>query len=457
MVRSFATVRARQWLGSLLEVPPPDVAGHHARTSGLFTYLLLGLGTLVSALSQSLFTRPWQNIPVLLGLAVLTLAWVWWWTAHPGRLASSTRVGIYYGGRTVLALVLTLVNPFAAIFAFVGYLDLEVFGRRGRRLGLVATALIMAGSQAGGLPPVSVGQGLLWAVLFVLNAGLASALLRINDRQGELSAERAETIAQLEETNARLGDALAENAALQVQLLVQAREAGVLDERQRLAREIHDTIAQGLAGIITQLQAADECPDPVQARDHRERAAALARVSLDEARRSVHDLTPRELDHDNLPAALQRLVSAWSQSSGVTAHVEVTGGWQALHDEVESTLIRVAQESLANVGKHAGATLVVVTLSAMDDVVTLDVRDDGRGFEPGELPAPGSRGGFGVPGMRHRAQRLAGALAVESEPGHGTAVSVRLPALARASDDRLKAASHELSAFSAPATPRADR
>jgi signal transduction histidine kinase len=408
-----------------------DGGGRNENLAVPLAYLLLAMSVLISVFSQDSFGRPWQTRAVLLGTGAVTLLWIWWWTtAHPGWRTHARRMRVYYVGRSLLALALSLINPFCAIFAFVGYLDMGVFERRGRQLALVATALIAAGAQSGGLPPRGVAQFVLFVALLGINAGLASAMVRVNERQERLMVERAATIAQLEEANARLADALAENVALHRQLLVQAREAGVLDERQRLAREIHDTIAQGLAGVITQLQAADESVDPVGARDHRARAAALARVSLEEARRSVRDLAPRELDHDNLPAALDRLVCQWSRSSGVTARVEVTGDWRALHEEVESTLLRVGQESLANVGKHADARLVVVTLSAMDDVVTLDVRDDGRGFAPEAVGAPGKAGGFGLSGMRHRAQRLAGELAVESAPGGGTAVSVRLPALA---------------------------
>lgn len=403
---------------------------HRMHLADLFAYLLLAVSALIAYFSQDLYDGAWQTRPVMLATAGVTLGWIWWWTtAHRAWRSDARRMRVYYAGRTVLALALSVINPFYAIFGWIGFLDLDVFRARGRRIAVVATAFILAGAQSGGLPPQSVAQGVLVVLLLGINAGLAAAMLRIHERMQSLSVQRAATIAQLEESNARLADALAENAALQRQLLVQAREAGVLDERQRLAREIHDTIAQGLAGVITQLQAAEQSLDPVRARDHRERAADLARASLEEARRSVRDLAPRELEQDALPTALSRLVAGWSEASGVHAELELVGAWRPLHDEVESTLLRVAQESLTNVARHAGATRTVVTLSTMDEVVALDVRDDGRGFAP-EEPVTGTAGGFGIVGMRHRAQRLAGELAVESAPGEGAAVSVRLPALA---------------------------
>jgi signal transduction histidine kinase len=120
----------------------------------------------------------------------------------------------------------------------------------------------------------------------------------------------------------------------------------------------------------------------------------------------------------------------WSAVNGVRATVTTTGNAQGLHPEIEVTLLRVAQEALANVAKHANASRVGITVSYMDDVVTLDVRDDGVGFR---LPGPRNpaSGGFGLTTMRQRVQRLAGQLAIESEPGSGTAVSASVPAIVR--------------------------
>ncbi|HEY6294221.1 MAG TPA: ATP-binding protein, partial [Streptosporangiaceae bacterium] len=142
-----------------------------------------------------------------------------------------------------------------------------------------------------------------------------------------------------------------------------------------------------------------------------------------------------------LPEALAAEVTRWSATSGVAAEVETTGEARALHPEVEVTLLRVAQEALANVARHAGASRAGVTLSYMEDVVTLDVRDDGVGFTvkangdqaaPGEADGSGSPaqgGGFGLIAMRQRVNRLAGQLEIESEPGAGTAVSASVPAI----------------------------
>jgi signal transduction histidine kinase len=243
-------------------------------------------------------------------------------------------------------------------------------------------------------------------------------------------------IAELAQANQRLEEMMAENTGLQAQLLTQAREAGAGDERQRMAREIHDTLAQGLTGIITQLEAAQQTTHEAERERRIDNSKRLARDSLAEARRSVQALRPQALEDSRLPDALAEEVARWTATSGVPAEVAATGDPRALHPEVEVTLLRVAQEALANVAKHAAAGHAWVTLSYMEDVVTLDVRDDGSGFAPlGEGSGGGggtggtAGGGFGLIAMRQRVNRLAGQLEIESEPGVGTAVSASLPAI----------------------------
>ncbi|OZM72171.1 two-component sensor histidine kinase [Amycolatopsis antarctica] len=225
--------------------------------------------------------------------------------------------------------------------------------------------------------------------------------------------------------------ALEENAGLHRQLLAQAREAGALDERQRLSLEIHDTLAQGFTGIITQLEAAAQAPgDTDGGRERIGKALTLARENLAEARRSVRALSPEALASSTLPQALDGVVGRWSDLSGVPAGLTVTGTPQRLHPEIEATLLRVTQEALTNVTKHATAGRVGLTLSYMEDLVTLDVRDDGVGFRTDSLSGNGNPySGFGLAGMRHRVHRLAGRLEIESEPDAGTAISASVPAI----------------------------
>lgn len=179
-------------------------------------------------------------------------------------------------------------------------------------------------------------------------------------------------------------------------------EAGVLQERQRLAREIHDTLAQGFSSINLLLSLGES-----------ERAAEVARENLGEARRFVRDLSPIQ---GTLVDALHRLVP----------HVEVDGDPYALSVQTEVALLRVAQGAVANVAEHAGAGRVAITLSYLGDAVTMDVVDDGRGFDPSAVRTADGRG-YGLASIRGRITELGGTVSVESAPGEGTAVAVTVP------------------------------
>ncbi|HEX2299233.1 MAG TPA: sensor histidine kinase, partial [Pseudonocardiaceae bacterium] len=172
-------------------------------------------------------------------------------------------------------------------------------------------------------------------------------------------------------------------------------------------------------------------------RRHVDTARSLARDSLVEARRSVQALAPGPLQDARLPDAVADLAKRWAESTDVALTVQTTGEPRPLSIDLEVTLFRVAQEALANVAKHAAASKVGVTLSYMDEVVVLDVRDDGVGFDTGGAgPDPGRSGpargpgfgaGFGLSAMRQRVARVSGRLDVESSPGAGTAVSASVP------------------------------
>ncbi|NEA24889.1 sensor histidine kinase [Actinomadura bangladeshensis] len=367
-------------------------------------FALLPLATFLALLIREIMSVAEERAAAALLVTALALQ-----ILHAGRKIPGP---VYFWTRTALAFAMSWLNPFFSVYAVLGYFDSQHFlTRRWAMAGAFVTAVTMAGAQSGGLPPASPGQAAGFVGLLVLNTGLVLIFGALSDREAERTRVQAETIAELERTNTRLEQALAENAGLQAQLLVQAREAGVSDERRRLAAEIHDTIAQGLTGIITQLQAAEDS-------EHVRRATDLARESLREARRSVRALAPTHLEDDTLPEALKKI-------TGDGVDLTVTGTVEPLHGELEATLLRIAQEALANATRHAHADRIGVTLSYMDDEVTLDVRDDGRGFT-------GPSAGFGLIGMRERAERVAGSLEVESEPGRGTAVSARVPLIRHA-------------------------
>ncbi|MET8829606.1 sensor histidine kinase [Streptomyces sp. NPDC004610] len=350
--------------------------------------------------------------------------------AQAGRPLTPSPLGLaFFLLRWGITLTLIWLNPFFAFAAAIGLFDVAelIEGRGGQRFGVFITAVSVSLAQGGGLPLRGPAHLVVLAALVAANTVLYLVIGHISEKEEERAKARAATIAELERTNAALTRALDENRALHAQLLVQAREAGVADERRRLAAEIHDTIAQGLTGIIAQLQVVAGTPDPGLARTHLDRAADLARHSLGEARRSVHNLAPVALAGDGLPEALKKTVADWGDRTGVRAGFTVTGTAEHLHDEVSATLLRIAQEALSNAARHAAASRVGVTLSYMGDEVVLDIRDDGRGFDPAALPGRTRTGGFGLDGMRARADRIAGSFAVESEPGGGTALSARVP------------------------------
>ncbi|MFF1404511.1 sensor histidine kinase [Streptomyces sp. NPDC058294] len=392
-------------------------------------WALLVAGAVAAAISTRLIGMGRSETVVAAVLvaaaAVLQLGWGVVKRKRPGRHRTGA---VLYLLRWAMGFVLTWINPFFAFYAVTGY---YTAGRElPRRLvlpGLFLTAVTMSGSEIGGMPPHG---SVLWLGFFLVlgvNMGMVSVFTRFAEQEQARLGFQADTIDELERTNTALQHALDENAALHAQLLLQAREAGVADERRRLAAEIHDTIAQGLTGIIAQLQVVANAPDLTTARTHLERASALARHSLGEGRRSVHNLAPVALAADGLPQALEKTVAEWGGRTGVRADFTVTGTAGQLHDEVSATLLRIAQEALSNAVRHARPARVGVTLSFMGDEVTLDIRDDGIGFDPAAVPERTRGGGFGLTGMRARAERIAGSLTVESEPGHGTAVSARVP------------------------------
>jgi len=206
------------------------------------------------------------------------------------------------------------------------------------------------------------------------------------------------------------------------------RFALVLDERARLAREIHDTLAQGFVGISSQLDAVALTLDGRLdvARKHLDLARKMARHSLTEARRSVMDLRASALEGQNLPAALSQAARQWTAGSPVAVHIDVDGPNRKLPEEMEQHLLRIAQEAVTNTVKHARANEIRIRLAMNNGTVKLVVTDDGEGFEQTE--AFSSAGGhFGLLGMRERAERLGGALQLHSEPGEGTEVEVTVP------------------------------
>ncbi|HEX6360366.1 sensor histidine kinase [Actinophytocola sp.] len=394
-------------------------------------YALLGISLLITLL-QIFWIIP-VNVPGVVGLTIAAALWVLWFTTlHPEWQPGGWKMGVYYAGLWVFAALLVTLSPWYGFFAFNGYIQAFLVLRgHWRFVGVLAFTFVTAASWIGG--PVNINAETWWVYLLLVffNMLLSGVFTYFGDMTEQRNQKQKQALVELESANAKLEAALEENAGLHAQLLVQAREAGVMDERQRMAGEIHDTLAQGLAGILTQLQAAEQTDDePEKWHRHVTNAMTLARESLTEARRTVHAVEPTVLAEARLPEAISEVTRRWAEVNHIDAVLTTTGDARPMHANVEVALLRTAQEALANVAKHAKASRVGLTLSYMEDLVTLDVRDDGVGFDPNVKRANGStNGGFGLAGMRQRVQRLSGRLDIESEPGGGTAISATVPAI----------------------------
>jgi signal transduction histidine kinase len=399
-------------------------------------YVLLAILAVVTVLVEH---SAGASMLVDLGLCALAGGWMlWMFTLHPSWRDRPRVMALFMTVLIVITAVLVLRESWFGLFTPAVYIyAFRVLPWPWELPGVAAVAVVSGTAQAYGVDKTTLWGLATYLVVLAANVlpmcGFAWFAWR-GDQQNE---QRVRTLRELGEANHRLEATLAENAGLHEQLLAQAREAGVLDERQRMAREIHDTLAQGLTGIVTQLQAAEQAgDDPAGWRRHVTTAITLARESLSEARRSVHALRPEPLMTARLGEALAAVAGRWSALHGIAVEVATTGTARPMRAEAEVALLRAAQEALANVAKHAGATRVGVTLSYMEQEVAVDVRDDGRGFEPaGPSQVPGedgprtdAGGGFGLVAMRQRIEGLSGTLQIESEPGGGTGISARVPA-----------------------------
>jgi signal transduction histidine kinase len=357
------------------------------------------------------------------------------WT-DPQTVLSTAVATAFFVVLVAISAALVISEPVYGFYTWTGYFwAWRLLEGRARLAGVTVVAAITAVSQTGSGPYDSAFAIVGLFVVFLINAGVAGALTWFGWIGNEQKERRARELAALAEANAKLEQSLRDNADLQEQLLAQAREAGVSEERRRMAREIHDTLAQGLMGIVTQLQAAQRSGvNEGAAARHLDQAIDLARESLTEARRSVQALAPQPLAEARLPDAIQDVARRWSDLHGLDASVTTTGTPRVMRPEIEVALLRTAQEALANVAKHAQASRVGLTLSYMEDLVTLDVRDDGVGFATVNGSGPrrprDGQGGFGLSAMRQRVEGVAGRLEIESEPDAGTAICASIPAVA---------------------------
>jgi signal transduction histidine kinase len=370
----------------------------------VFFYLLLAYATFeaTTGASQSAASKAVR-------LSLAAVLGVWYWAFLVARLRTPRRDLIYVMGAVGLWAPLIALDP---VFLTLGFGVLAPFCLHDLRHGAAVVLVVAVGwiwqlsRERGGVPWPAVAAVCVFAAGTLLSVAYVGTVVR-------QSRERQRLIEQLQATRAELGAA--------------ERQAGTLAERQRLARDLHDTLTQGFASVVLLLEAAEESlvlGRPVDR--HIAQALRAARDNLAESRRVLWALRPRPLAEQPLPQALGELTGRLAEETGLRAETLVTGTVRSLPAQVEETLLRVGQEALANVRKHAAASRLTVTLSYLDDAVTLDVHDDGVGFEQAAAATAG--GGLGLGAMRERVEGLGGRLVVESAAGEGTTIAVEVPA-----------------------------
>ncbi|GHD45114.1 sensor histidine kinase [Mycetocola manganoxydans] len=321
---------------------------------------------------------------------------------------------LWVGALSGLWVCLMWLTPDAAFIVFpLFFLYLQLLPSR-VALGAVAVSTALS-IVAIGLHSEFVIGGVIGPMI---GAGVAVAIgfgYRSLYREAE---ERQQLITELVDTRGELAAA--------------ERAAGVLAERERLAREIHDTVAQGLSSIQLLLHAAERLDGDRPGLEQLQLARQTAAESLVDTRRIIRELTPPALDDRTLPGALARLAGSATdtlRASGTPAAVnfQLEGAPAPLPMNVNATLLRIAQGAIANVVRHARATRADITLTYQSDSVSLDIVDDGIGFDPGAAPVGDTDDSFGLRAIRQRVDSLGGVLSVESVPGEGTAIAVTVP------------------------------
>lgn len=409
---------------AVIDIPEARVAPSALRP--VFTALRLGLHVLVVGLTlfvvvRALLADAPEEVPVTI-LAVAFLAFYGAGIAAAGRHLPTWARIIWLIGLLVLWVGMSALTPDAAFLAFpLFFLELHVLAAP---ISVPLVVVTFGLSVWGTATHLGFEVGSILGPL--ISAGVAIVIGLGYRAMAQETQERQSLILDLMATREELAAA--------------SREAGTLAERDRLAKEIHDTVAQGLSSIQMLLHAAERDVTDAATREKLQLARETAALNLGETRRFIRELAPPSLDEQTLPAALRRLVEAATEQSaqaGTPLRVEfaTSGRPVLLPMAADAALLRIAQGSLANVLQHSDAAKASVTLSYLGDEIALDVVDDGVGFSAtntdeatGAAGAAGTAGaGFGLRAIRQRAEALGGRVDIESSPGDGTAVSVRIP------------------------------
>ncbi len=378
------------WVGSL--------PAWHA-SFALLLVLCAGLMFLVAPVEEALACA---GLMLVLGVGYATFG------VRAARDRDATSRWVYLGLATVVCLFATWVVPSAAVLLFVLFPQCWLLAER-RRDGVVASlALVVAvaaGPALGGASSTNDWRGaapsLVVGCVFSIVLGLY--ILRLIDQ----SRERAALLDQL--------------TSAQDELAAAHHEAGVVEERQRLAAEIHDTLAQGFTSIAMQAEAALAGPVSSAEADRLQLIARTARDNLAEARALVTAFSPAPLEEATLAEAVRRVAGRFQEETGVEVAVRVEGVLDGLPRDHEVVVLRAVQEAFANVRKHAEARRVDLLLKVAEGALTLEIRDDGIGF------ARPRGSGFGIAVMTSRVHEVGGDVDLESTPGEGTRLRIAIP------------------------------
>jgi len=409
------TAKLREWFG-FQEMHAPDV--REARFFFVIVTLVLGGTAALAIHSIPALREPARLIPfVALMLVHIALYWL-----SPAFMKSTRQIVIYLVIQAVLIFVITLFpRDFSVILSlYPALLGIAVGMLRGERRGkrqVILTVVIWLGLVTSNLLLIH-GSDMLWTwLLFAPPLTLFVVIYVVLYMRQVEARDRAQCLLhELEIAHAELAE-----HAERIEALTLAAE------RQRMARELHDTLAQGLAGLLLQLEAADSHLDAGRAGRAQgivQQAMARARATLAEARRAIDDLRARQLSAPDLAAAIRDEATHFSAATGIPCALDLT-----LPDTLPPALcehaLRAVAEGLTNVARHAQAHQVEVRAAEAKDWLTIEVRDDGAGFDP---EAALSRAGhYGLLGLRERARLAGGTLEIDSTPGAGARLTLRLP------------------------------
>jgi signal transduction histidine kinase len=401
--------------GSIADDRTRDASGRLLPTDRQFADWLIFFAVSIVATCGMILTNSSDSPArgIVASILVFALAPLYWFSARPslaGMHRNRSRAWSYAILATIIFLIAVALNPWASIALFV--LSPQMF----LLLTFVPAAASIVTLNAGMLIIQLVtgagSGGSIWQSIAV-TAGVIILSIFFSNRLTSVTYE----------SEAR-GELIAELRSRQADIAALSEQQGISMERERIAREMHDTLAQGFTSIVMlgHAVAGELERDPDAARRHVELITRTAQENLHESRRLIAALSPAHLDGSSLVQAVERIGARLEDESGLGVSVSVTGEPEPAAPALEVVALRVCQEAMANIRKHADARAVRVTLDYTPELLRISVIDDGRGFDPAA-----SRTGYGLDGMRSRLHDIGGALEVRSSPGNGTTVTARLP------------------------------